>query len=185
MKSETRKCQNCKNEFIIEPDDFGFYEKIKVPPPTFCPECRLQRRLMWRNERTFYQRQCDLCKKNIISSFTREQPFPVYCQKCWWGDDWDPYSFGIDFDFSKSFFEQFQKLKKKVPILNMQNDDGIASLNSEYSQDFAYLILELFSLMFEIVQKMTLRNQNLCQKNTGPNHLPTSISDNKRGTAVL
>ena len=138
MKSETRKCQNCKNEFIIEPDDFGFYEKIKVPPPTFCPECRLQRRLMWRNERTFYQRQCDLCKKNIISSFTREQPFPVYCQKCWWGDDWDPYSFGIDFDFSKSFFEQFQTLKKKVPILNMQNDDGIASLNSEYSQDFAF-----------------------------------------------
>ena len=32
---ETKSCQNCKNDFIIEPDDFAFYDKIKVPPPTF------------------------------------------------------------------------------------------------------------------------------------------------------
>ena len=31
MKSETRNCQNCKKDFVIEPDDFSFYEKIKVP----------------------------------------------------------------------------------------------------------------------------------------------------------
>ena len=37
-KSETKTCQNCKNDFIIEPDDFSFYEKMKVPAPTFCPE---------------------------------------------------------------------------------------------------------------------------------------------------
>ncbi|KKQ02734.1 MAG: hypothetical protein US18_C0013G0008 [Parcubacteria group bacterium GW2011_GWB1_36_5] len=29
MNSETKTCQNCKGEFIIEPDGFGFYEKIK------------------------------------------------------------------------------------------------------------------------------------------------------------
>jgi hypothetical protein len=33
-------CQNCKKDFTIELDDFRFYEKIKVPPPTFCPEYR-------------------------------------------------------------------------------------------------------------------------------------------------
>ena len=43
MNSEIRQCQNCKQDFTIEPDDFGFYEKIKVPPPTFCPLCRAQR----------------------------------------------------------------------------------------------------------------------------------------------
>ena len=53
MKSETKQCQNCKKDFIIEPDDFGFYEKIKIPPPTFCPECRMQRRLAWRNDFVF------------------------------------------------------------------------------------------------------------------------------------
>jgi len=33
--SQTKICQNCKKEFIIEPEDFEFYEKIKVPTPTF------------------------------------------------------------------------------------------------------------------------------------------------------
>jgi hypothetical protein len=137
-KSQNVICQNCKKDFTIEPDDFGFYEKIKVPPPTFCPECRLQRRLMWRNERTFYKRKCDLCKKNIISTHDTDQSFPVYCQKCWWSDKWDPYSYGKDFDFSRPFFEQFKELLNVVPMLNMQNDDGVGSVNSEYAQDFAF-----------------------------------------------
>ena len=70
MNSETKNCQNCKKDFTIEPDDFGFYEKIKVPPPTFCPECRLIRRMMFRNEISFYRRVCELCQKNIISIFS-------------------------------------------------------------------------------------------------------------------
>ena len=36
MMDETRVCQNCKKDFVIEPDDFLFYEKMKVPAPTFC-----------------------------------------------------------------------------------------------------------------------------------------------------
>jgi hypothetical protein len=35
MQSETKNCQNCQKEFTIEPDDFGFYEKIKVPERKF------------------------------------------------------------------------------------------------------------------------------------------------------
>ena len=67
-KSENRICQNCKKDFIIEPDDFGFYEKIKVPPPTFCPECRLKRRLYHYNKRALYKRLCAFCKKDKRSS---------------------------------------------------------------------------------------------------------------------
>jgi len=66
MNSETKNCQNCKKDFVIEPDDFAFYEKIKVPPPTFCPECRLMRRYAWRNERVLYRRNCDLCEKSTV-----------------------------------------------------------------------------------------------------------------------
>lgn len=43
MNQETKTCQNCKQNFIIEPEDFLFYEKIKVPPPTFFPECLTKR----------------------------------------------------------------------------------------------------------------------------------------------
>jgi len=114
-KIEKKICQNCKNDFTIEPDDFSFYEKIKVPPPTFCPNCRLQRRFTVRNERNLYRRECGLCGKSIISMYSKDKPFPVYCSPCWWSDKWDPLQYGNDYDFSKSFLSQFYSLLIKVP----------------------------------------------------------------------
>ncbi len=114
-KSEKRICQNCKKDFVIEPEDFNFYEKIKVPPPTWCPECRLINRLINISERTLYKDECDKCGKKIISLFHSETPFTVYCHECWWSDSWDPRNYGKDYDFSKSFFEQLHELRKIVP----------------------------------------------------------------------
>lgn len=93
---------------------------------------------MFRNERTFYKRRCDLCKRNIIATYPAEAPHPVYCLKCWWSDDWDPLAYGRDFDFSRPFFEQFKELLKTVPALSVMNDDGIASTNCEYTYDWFY-----------------------------------------------
>src|SRR3989338_146432 len=137
-KSQNRICVNCKKDFTIEPDDFGFYEKISVPPPTFCPECRLQRRLAWRNDLSFYNRTCDLCGKNIISLYHSEKPLTVYCNKCWWSDKWDPKKYGKNIDFSRPFFEQFRELQDKVPLLSLINDDGVGSLNCEYTQNVTF-----------------------------------------------
>ncbi|MEK7627724.1 MAG: hypothetical protein AAB397_04050, partial [Patescibacteria group bacterium] len=69
MDKENKICQNCQNQFVIEPEDFIFYDKIQVPAPTFCPECREQRRLAFRNERSLYKRKCDLCGKEMVSIF--------------------------------------------------------------------------------------------------------------------
>ncbi len=137
-KSETKNCQNCKKDFTIESDDFGFYEKIKVPPPTFCPECRQQRRMAWRNDITFYNRNCDLCGKLIISLYHKDKSLTVYCNKCWWSDKWDPKSYAQDLDFSRPFFEQFRKLQDKVPLPSLFNDDGIGSLNCEYTENVTF-----------------------------------------------
>jgi hypothetical protein len=134
--SETRSCQNCKNNFTIESNDFGFYEKISVPPPTFCPDCRRQRRWAWRNNMSLYNRKCDLCNKAIISIYSPDSGLTVYCNKCWWSDKWDPKSYGVDYDFSKPFFTQFNELIKRVPHMAIVNDDGIASVNCEYSHDW-------------------------------------------------
>ncbi len=127
---ETRNCQNCKNDFTIEQEDFNFYEKIKVPPPTWCPQCRQQRRYAWRNERTLYKRNCDLCQKSTITIYSPNKPYKVYCNECWWGDGWDPASYGTDFDFSRPFFEQFRELQLKVPRMALLNK---RSVNSEYT----------------------------------------------------
>jgi hypothetical protein len=136
MEAQTKVCQNCKSDFTIEPNDFGFYEKIKVPPPTFCPDCRRQRRWAWRNNMSLYNRKCEQCGKGVISLYHPDSGLTVYCNKCWWSDKWDPKNYGRDYDFSRPFFAQFKELLQKVPHMSVVNDDGIASLNCEYTHDW-------------------------------------------------
>jgi hypothetical protein len=137
-KTEKKICQNCKTDFFIEPEDFNFYEKIKVPPPTFCPECRQQRRMAWRNDVIFYNRNCSLCERPIISLYHKEKPYVVYCNKCWWSDKWDPLDYGKEIDFSRPFFEQFRELQNKVPLPALFNDDGVGSVNCEYTENVTF-----------------------------------------------
>lgn len=129
MNPQTKSCQNCKQDFTIEPEDFLFYEKIKVPPPTFCPSCRLQRRLMWMIGVVLFKRKCDLCKKDGIAMYEPDAPYVVYCQKCWWSDNWDAKDYGIDFDDTKPFLEQWNELLHQTPILGLSVD----STTGEYS----------------------------------------------------
>jgi len=115
MQSKTKNCQNCKNDFMIESDDFSFYEKMKVPAPTFCPHCRFVRRMIWRNERSLHKRKCDMCQKNIISMYDDKVIFPVYCPECYQSDKWEGSQYAQNYDFSKSFFEQWRDLFNKTP----------------------------------------------------------------------
>ncbi len=131
MKIETKNCQNCKKEFTIESEDFNFYEKIKVPPPTFCPECRLIRRFAIRNERALYKRKCDLCGEEKILIYPADSSYKVYCFSCFYSDKWDGETYGRDYDFSRSFFEQYNELFKNVPRLGTIKQGF--NTNSEYT----------------------------------------------------
>ena len=128
--SENKICQNCKQKFEITSEDFNFYEKIKIPAPTFCPECRLIRKLVYRNDRTLYRKNCDNCKNNSICIYNINSPMKVYCKECWWSDNWNPFSYGNDFDFSKPFFEQYKVLFQEVPTISLFN--GGNQINSDY-----------------------------------------------------
>ena len=128
-KQETKQCQNCKSNFTIEPDDFSFYEKIAVPPPTFCPECRIKRRMMFMNERTLFRVKDGKSGKEILSIFPPSALFPVYEHSFWWSDEWDPLDYGMEYDFSKPFFEQLKSLFDRVPRYNMTN---VSSVNCSY-----------------------------------------------------
>jgi Zn ribbon nucleic-acid-binding protein len=130
-QAENRICQNCKKDFTIESDDFSFYEKMKVPPPTFCPECRLVRRLIMRNERTLYKRKCDKCGESKIVVYPEDSPYKVYCKECFHGDDWDPIEYGQDYDPSTSFFAQYISLFKNVPKVGIVQQGF--NINSEYT----------------------------------------------------
>ena len=124
-------CQKCQSTFTTSPQALELYKKIDptIPAPTLCPSCRQQDRLAYRNESTLYKRPCDLCKKEIISTYHADTPFPVYCQSCFWSDNWSALDHGQAYDENKSFFPQFAELTKKVPRIALVNKQ---SENSEY-----------------------------------------------------
>ncbi len=120
MKAQTKNCQNCKKDFVIETEDFNFYEKIKVPPPTWCPECRMTRRFAWRNEINLYKRKSSLSGEEIISQYSKDVVFPVFSVKEYYSREWDiPF---VDYSFDKGFFEQFFALQQITPHCALLTD---------------------------------------------------------------
>lgn len=130
MKSETRNCQNCKNDFAIEEEDFNFYKKMEVPPPTFCPLCRAQRRMAFRNERKLFKVKDAFTGEEIFSTFPTESGRKIIKRETWFGDTWDALEYGQEYDFSKPFFTQFHDLIKRIPIYNL---NVIRMVNSPYA----------------------------------------------------
>lgn len=119
--------------------DHEFYEKISpvfagkkytMPSPTLCPEERQRRRFAWRNERKLYHRKCDKTGNQIISIYSPDKEYTVYDHRIWWGDEWSAFDYGQKFDFNRGFFEQFDELMHRVPLLSIYNLD---SENSDYT----------------------------------------------------
>lgn len=67
----------------------------------------------------------------MITIYKPESPLTVYCQTCWWSDKWDPATYEKEYDFSRSFFEQFAELSRNVPRSALYN---VNCVNSEYCQ---------------------------------------------------
>lgn len=143
MKDETRQCQNCSKDFIIEKEDFNFYEKIKVLPPKWCPFCRFIRKMTFINERSLYKRNCGNCNTPIISMYRTDISIPVWCIKCYLSDAWDARDYAKAYDFSKTFFKQFKELKYVTPHRtldqNERNGTGCECSNLCYSSKDIYL----------------------------------------------
>lgn len=66
----------------------------------------------------------------MVSLYNPTYTGPVYCLKCFWGDDWDALEYGVDFDFSRPFFEQFNEFRTKVPKTTVAH---FRCVNSEYT----------------------------------------------------
>ncbi|HEY4503338.1 MAG TPA: hypothetical protein VJC14_02810 [Candidatus Paceibacterota bacterium] len=159
-KEQNKNCQNCKQNFTVEPEDFNFYEKIKVPAPTWCPECRFQRRMSWRNDWHLFRKKDARTGEEIFSFLPEESPVKIYDRDYWISDAWDPTRFGRDFDFTRPFFEQFKELLYEVPLpshsmINISNckyctnATGIKNCylvrGAGYTEDSAYLIWDQYS----------------------------------------
>ncbi len=130
-----QQCKVTGTVFEITEADIAFYQKMGVPPPTLCPQERQRRRLAFRNFRSLYHRECNGTGKKIISMYSTEKPFPVYENEYWWGDQWNALDYKQNFNFEKTFFENYQTLSNNVPRSAIANNNCD---NSQYC-NFAWL----------------------------------------------
>mgnify|MGYP001596157338 FL=1 len=134
LSPQDKICRQCDTPFHIFQEDIDFYKIFKVPPPTFCPDCRMQRRLSYRVNflPVFYKRDCSAPghKEKIISFYSNKNPTKVYDDEYYLSDSWDDLEFGLSYDSKKSFFNQFQTLSNNVPHQSLHKDP--ASVNSDY-----------------------------------------------------
>ena len=124
MKTSTIHCAGCNASFAVTDDDRIFLDKLSpviagtkqpLPEPTLCPDCREQRRLTVANQLFLYKRTCDLSGETMVSNIHPDSPYTVYKQELWFSDQWEPLSFGRDYDFNRPFFDQWQDLSLAVP----------------------------------------------------------------------
>lgn len=160
MTDQERTCQSCQAEFTIAPEDFAFYDKMQVPPPTWCPTCRLQRRLIYMTEWRVFQKPDALTGKPVFSNFSPTSPVKVYANDYWYTDAWNPLDYSREYDFSRPFFEQFQELLLSVPlrardVQSLENSDYCVMAGylkncylvafADYTQDSAYMVFDAYS----------------------------------------
>lgn len=112
-----RICQITGKEFEITPYEEEFLtKKMRINLPLFAPQVREVMRLAFRNERNLFLRKCDATGETIISIYNADKLFPVYKYEYWMSDAWQ--SPELDYDFNKSFFEQYAELSRITPRVN-------------------------------------------------------------------
>jgi hypothetical protein len=141
---EWKTCAVSGQPFPIYQSDVEFYNKISptfngkkfaIPTPTLCPEERQRRRLAFRNERKLYKTTSSLSGKSMISIYSPDKPYKVYAQDEWRSDKWDAMDYGREYDFSKTFTENFKELMLVVPRANFY---GTNNENSDYTNHCNY-----------------------------------------------
>jgi hypothetical protein len=85
--------ENCSTAFKMTPEELQFYQKMNIPIPHLCPNCRHYQRALFRNPMNLWSRTCmcnqvgheheGKCLNEFETSYAPERPDIVYCEKCY------------------------------------------------------------------------------------------------------
>lgn len=137
-------CEISGNTFEVSEQDLEFYSrvsptiggvKLSLPPPRLCPDERQRRRLAFRNERYLYKRKCSITNESIVSAYSPDLDLKICSKKSWL--EQDNTEFGRDFDFNKTFFEQFSALYMNTYKCAVSQNGEMQ--NSEYTHFCGWL----------------------------------------------
>ena len=96
--------EQCTEAFKIIPQELQFYQRMNLPLPHLCPNCRHYQRLKQRNPLKLWHRTCmcgsaglpqsttkhfhgdEPCTVEFETSYSPDSPEIVYCEKCYQGE---------------------------------------------------------------------------------------------------
>lgn len=123
-------CQITGKQFVISEAEKAYCTSRGMPLPKHHPLEVLKWITSFRNRVHLYNSTCAFSGKSILSCVSPERGFTVYDHAVWNSDVWDAKTYAQDYDFSRSFFDQFAELTKKVPIPNLTSIGTLE--NSDY-----------------------------------------------------
>jgi hypothetical protein len=85
ITKEILVCADCGKNYKIIPEELSFYQKLNLPLPRLCPDCRYYQRLKRRNPYKLYHRQCMRpgCTNEFETTYAPDRPERVYCEECY------------------------------------------------------------------------------------------------------
>lgn len=129
MKTAVCNAPGCSHQFTWTDDDVAQLKLYGIEKlPTYCPQCRHQRRAVFMPGAHLYKRTSAHSGKTLYTVYPPTAPFPVYAADEWESDCWDPLSYGRRFDPQQKFFKQFEELFRAIPkahnlTTNSENSD--------------------------------------------------------------
>ncbi len=158
-----QSCQTCGATFTLGKREVELYASFDQVPISLCFTCLQKHHLSFRNGRNLYSRTCDLTGEKIITNYAPEKPYKVYKRDEWYGDRWSANEFGRDFNFDRTFFEQYKELQLDVPRCALLN---INPENSDYcnmctDNKNCYLVFGGDYNEDSLYCSMNMRNRNL------------------------
>lgn len=76
-------CVRCEHAYQITTQEKRLYEKLGLLEPDTCPKCRHKIRLLLRNPRYLWGRECFKCGDKMPTSFSPQKPEQICCEKCY------------------------------------------------------------------------------------------------------
>jgi hypothetical protein len=131
---QQKTCRQCTQVFTIYQEDIDFYKVFKVPSPTLCPQCRLQKKMGYRINivPVFYKKDCSAPghSERVISTYAPDNPLKIYDYNFWHSDVWESMDFGQNYNPNEQFFKQLGNFIQKAPHPAIYKDPK--GVNSEY-----------------------------------------------------
>ncbi len=127
----TKTCITSGKTFTVSEAEQKYCTERNIPLPQQHPFERLKHIANFRNRIHLYNTTCAKTQKPILSCFPPEKNYTVYDIEAWSGDRWEATDYGQSYDSSRSFWDQYEELLKKVPLPNLNVVSGTME-NSNY-----------------------------------------------------